>query len=178
MAISTSGIKLSDAINSPQLNLQDLGKILDKSQASVSFWGTRIVTVEGYEGSVRLLDISRRMMNFVNDTKTDFSEEERASAIKSIGYIRTHYNETDQMQKSNPITAIFAFFQSIFGTNGENLLPYNERWFIEDHGAIYRFKGYTESQFRARFPEQPLPREYYSRGNDATFYFPHGAMYY
>jgi hypothetical protein len=165
-------VSLQDAISRSDLTLPQIDQILSKSQASVDFWGTRKVTAEGFEGSVRMVDVARRLLDFSDaGPEKHFTLEERKAGVRSLKKMEQHYEETDQMQSSsNPLTYIFVFFQKLLGMNGESFIPYNERWFIQyDWEASSRFQGYTNYQFYRDFPGQPLPKEHFSAGK-GTFY--------
>ncbi|PCI92371.1 hypothetical protein COB11_07580 [Candidatus Aerophobetes bacterium] len=112
------------------------------SQAKITFWGSRIITVGGSQLSLNKLtsDVSRVGLKCL--TKSfDLSLEDRLAGFEILDILISAYDKTDeQLAGSNIIIKIIGLFQDIFqelyyglfglyGTKSLLLFSYGDIWF-------------------------------------------------
>lgn len=120
-------MRLEDKYN--QSNLTEVHDLFNGAATEVSFWGTRLVTVNGYEGSLRLHDLGVDLIGTAKSGDRQLSHEERASGISLTYRLQIFYKETDG--KGNFLARIFMYIREFTFFN-----PYTVRFFIED-GKLY-----------------------------------------
>ena len=91
-------MEIKTYINSDKF-LNDLSKINDllitKSETQITFWGSRVVKVGGYEGSITLDELSRKILSTQLKNPTDDD-----NAIKFINSLTKLYHFTDLMKEN------------------------------------------------------------------------------
>lgn len=153
-------MKLCDFINQEHLSrrLPQLNEILAEGKSSVTFWGTRIVTVSGYEGSIPLDDLVRRVSAASRDRceADDWTTVERVAGIEITDKIDHFYSATDTLlSQSNVLTQLFnrinEFTFDLYPPRSDPLmklhfLGYSEPKFIQEFGGEkYAWGGYRNA---------------------------------
>lgn len=97
-------MNLVDAINSPNLSSTELLKILNKTfHVTVNWFGTRIISVESYEGSVTVDQIGQKLLAM--SLQKNLSPQAINDAISCAQLINRCYQQADIIwSQSNPIT--------------------------------------------------------------------------
>jgi hypothetical protein len=143
-------MKISNYINSCNFSneLPTLNNLLSNAQGSVSFWGKRVITVAGYEGSVALDELARKVLRAGGQRcdADDLTTGERVAGIETMGKLRSFYQVTDtKISNANWFTKLlnkvreFTFF------------PYTPRFHTEDGLMENYFRGYSENKFVQEF---------------------------
>lgn len=112
-----------------QCNLTGLFDLFTRATTDVTFWGTRIVTVAGYEGSLSLHDIAIDLIGIAKSGDSPLNHEDRCSGTSLTYRLQIFYKETDG--KGNFLARIFLYIREFTFFN-----PYTVRYFIEE-GNLY-----------------------------------------
>lgn len=124
-------MKIRDHVNSPEFanDIPSIRGLLEKAQGKVSFWGTRVITVKGYEGSIALDALARKV--FVAGKKRSveggLTEQERAAEPKIMNKLNRLYRDTDtQISKSHWFTRLLSWAREC------GPYPYTRRFYVEN----------------------------------------------
>jgi len=140
--------------------LSELHKIVATPHVHLSFWGQRYVTIDGFEGSLHIDDLSSWVIEYINQNP-HFDEIERASGAVLAKMIDKIYEESDQQVKqSYLITRFFTELRECRFPKG----PWNfchTRWLWSDaeelnvdcYNQVFDF--YTHRQFEIKFGFPP-----------------------
>lgn len=166
-------ITLSQALNSPELNIKDLKKLLDKSKIDLTFFGSRIITVDGYEGSQNFSIFTKRLNNLAgwHTGEKNLSLADRLDGVKAARKIEQYYKDTDQMRKTaDLITRVFEFLQEILNLNGDsNIWLYTERFPIDGcttNLIVDDLRRISRSLFELSFPKRDVPKTWFNHENE------------
>ncbi len=116
--------------------LSDLCLIADKAQSYTSFWGEHRITVPGYQGSVLIGDLSKRIEELV-EINPHFNQEERSHGMHLIERLELLDFTESQINRDK------SFF--VLWTDTKTNLPKLQ----------YIFRLYTLQQFQAVFHMPP-----------------------
>lgn len=164
----TSNVYLRSALN--DTDLASLKDLLDKSEIQISFWGSRIVTVEGYSDSVNLGLFTQKLIDLTGtgypprNFILDLSLAERASALKARAVLEKHYRKADDelIQTMGFLTRIFFAIQQFLNIyndydEGEDYNNHNNRAKVLVH-CVYT--STDNLNYRLRFvPPALLPAD-------------------
>lgn len=151
---------LKEALANPTLaSLRDL---LEHSDIQISFWGVRVVTVEGYEGGIDLWYFSHHfaMLSGLSDyvVERNLTIPERTSAIKCSHILKNHYEKAEEIIFDKTIlTKIFYLFREIF-------FLYDSEWIY----GTYRHEivhGYGTEMRLSSIPSNLSPAHVYGQDN-------------
>jgi hypothetical protein len=143
---------------STQLNV--IESLLDSAHSTTTFWGSRVVEVNGYTGSVYVDDIAKKIL-YASRQRCDaanLTPKERISGIAIVRKLRKFYQDTDaKIQKSNSLTKFFNLIRESFLTllncNVQPLITntqsYTENPNVET--AERNFRTYSTKKFRKEF---------------------------
>lgn len=121
-------MRLEDKYNQSNLiELEDLFK--GPVTTDVSFWGSRIVTVQGYEGSLNIHDLGIDLIGIAKSGDRNLSHQEKSAGVGLTFRLQIFYRETDG--KGNFLARIFMYIREFSFFN-----PYTVRFFIEE-GNLY-----------------------------------------
>lgn len=148
-----------DSLNySTQLNV--IENLLDSAHSTTTFWGSRVVKVNGHKGSVYVDDIAKKIL-YASRQRCDADDlitEERISGINIVRKLQKFYQDTDaEIQKSNPLTKFFNWIRE-FSINPINYTvrphitnteSYKDNPNIET--AERNFRVYSRKKFRDQF---------------------------
>jgi hypothetical protein len=128
-------------------DLEALKILLDTSQVKTTFWGSRVVEVKDFTGSVYLEDIAREIL-VIGRQRSDADDllpEERIAGIEIARKLEGFYRISDtQIQNSNFFTKFFNWIREF------SFIPYTTRFHIEETAEI-NFRGYSEVKFLEQF---------------------------
>lgn len=126
-------------------------KLMEKSYTELSFWGSRNVYVIGYQGSVLLEDVMRKVDHLI-ESHPHFSEGERVIGKDIEEKISQLYSiSIGQKKKSSYITSIFMII-IIWCTPREKRI----------YNMALEFKGYsfyTKKQYEEIFNVSPREKK-------------------
>ncbi len=152
-----------------------LATILENSQASLSFWGSKLVIANGYEGSAYLGDISSKYLELAGGDA--LSLQDRTGGLQIHARLHRYYEQTDALEwQTSIITLIIAVFNKIISCINryccDICVPlYTARWFImSDNSSVYQLLAFTPDQFRSTFPNEELPASRRFESNGITFH--------
>lgn len=105
---------LESHVNSLNFSTQlDVVKnLIDSAHATTTCWGSRLVEVDGFTGSVYLDDIARKVLiaSHQRCDADDLTTAERISGVETVKKLQKFYRDTDiEIQSANPITKLFNF---------------------------------------------------------------------
>ena len=129
--------------------LSDVKNLLDKAQAETTFWGSRVIKVQGFTGSVYLDDVAKKILEAgrTRCRADDLTPEERVAGIEIVGKLQNFYQMTDkQIQNSCFLTRFFCWIR-------EFTFDSYARFHIEDplYDGTGDFRAYSEEKFLAEF---------------------------
>jgi hypothetical protein len=98
--------------------LKAIDKLFEKSEATVTFWGSRVVQLKNIAGSESLFDVTHKVYDLSancfnkHSNKNELTIEERLLGLKIVKKIETFQQETDkQLVNANLLTKCLAVFQ-------------------------------------------------------------------
>lgn len=142
-----SGITPYDSVRS----YGEFAKIMDNAYIVLSFWGNRNVYAVGYNGSVYLEDVVRKMNDLI-DSHPQFNEEERAIGKAIEAKVSSLYRiSTDQEKNVGYITKFFMIAIDLF-TPIQNQMY--DIWL-----SARSYDKYTSQQYRAAFNSDPIRKK-------------------
>lgn len=116
-------------------------------QAKVTFWGSRVVKVKGYTGTVsidflakKIYQAGRKRCNADNMTI-----EERLAGLETTKKIKNFYKITDDEKKNSNFFTRFLVWIREFTFN-----PYTTRFYLEDDAEL-QFRGFNREKFIQHF---------------------------
>ncbi|QZA58567.1 hypothetical protein [Candidatus Rhabdochlamydia porcellionis] len=141
--------------------LANINQMLSSAQSHVTFWGERVVTVVGYEGSTSLDKLLKKVLCSSGQRSyfDDLSTQERIAGIEITNKLKSFYEITDVKisQKnrftrfSNTVTEfmICSFpcpfhLDALHAVEGY-FLGYSKDSFIQEFGEIKTFDRYENS---------------------------------
>lgn len=128
-------------------HLADVKNLLDTAQVKTTFWGSRVVEVNGFTGSVYLEDMARKILNTSRQRSDadDLSPAERISGLDITRQLENFYIISDeQIQKSNFFTRFLNWIREF------SFIPYTTRFYFEKTAAG-NFCAYSEVKFLEQF---------------------------
>ncbi|MCB1111180.1 MAG: hypothetical protein H7A37_00590 [Chlamydiales bacterium] len=112
------------SLNLPN-QMEEFKKLLDTAQVKTTFWGSRVVEVNGFSGSVYLDDVARKIINQRSDAN-DLLPTKQMARFAITEKLRGFYNDSDtKIQNSNFFTKFLNWIREF------SLLPYTPRFYIE-----------------------------------------------
>jgi hypothetical protein len=140
--------KLNSLNFATQLN--EVRDLLHTAQAKMTFWGCRVVTVNGFSGSVAVADIASKVLraSYKRCDDDDLTLPERIAGIEIVKKINGFYFDTDtHIQHANSFTKCFS------GIREFSLTPYTTRFFMGET-AEGNFRAYSKAKFLQQFGGQ------------------------
>ena len=140
---------LETYLNSPNFSnqLTTVNNLLDTAQVKTTFWGSRVVEVNGFTGSVYLEDIARKILRTGSERSEadNLLPAERIAGLEIVRKLVGFYRISDkQIQNSNFLTKFINWVREF------SFSPYTTRFHIEET-AEYSFRGYSEANFLQQF---------------------------
>ena len=126
--------------------------ISDSAQAKVTFWGSRVVEVNGFTGSAYLADILKKILatSYQRRDADDLTAAERISGVEIVKKLQRFYTDTDdQLKNSNLLTKILNWIREF------SFIPYSDRFFLADGTIKDNFCAYSPSKFIQEFGRAP-----------------------
>ena len=118
--------------------------LAEKAEPKISFWGAQYLVVEGYESSLDIDSVVRRMSALVKKNH-EFNQIERSYGKRIASRVSYIYEKSDEILKTcNLFTKILVFLRSL-NCN----LSHRDYWQLYQRKFI--FEAYTESQFEKVF---------------------------
>jgi len=156
-------------------SFSELLPIAQHAEVNISFWGSRYVCVNGYQGTLEVDALASKTLELLRQTNYEFSEEEREVGKRLAGRIDNVYHD-DMMQCINApcftqITMFFITFTSsiidwIRGVPSTQFEWYGleqRLWHVSPPNYNSDFNYYTRAQLQAVFgitPEEADRRGY------------------
>ena len=143
-------MKVNDYINTLNFSNELIGvnQILSNAQSNITFWGKRIVTVAGYEGSISLDELARKVLRAggQRSDSDDLTTQERVAGIEIMNKLRNFYQVSDtKIAQKNCFTRLLQKIREF------TFFPYTPRFHTEDGLMENYFRGYSESKFAQEF---------------------------
>jgi len=111
-------IALRELLNDPNFSyrLDEVRNVLDKTQASVTFWGTRVVRVNGDNTSVILDRLAKKVVE--TSIQRSFSHDlilsDRIAGLDITNTLQGFYKMTDQEKdRACFLTKLFVYFREL-----------------------------------------------------------------
>ncbi len=160
--MATALRNLSQVIQDPNLSMKTFNEMVANSHASINFWGERIVTVDGFRGSVPLKDLVKRIVSF-SRPRLEFNLDDRKACMRTVEKLQRAYIETDQLQSTNLIRYASVWYFTFFleaETECCNYIAFARARLnaLGGNGTPSVFEGFTRAQFKSTFPNQRPPR--------------------
>lgn len=127
--------------------LDTVKNLIDTAQAKTTFWGSRVVEVNGFTGSVYLDDIANKILRAGNHRSDadDLTPAERIAGVEVVRKLENFYRVTDiQIQNSNFFTKFLNWIREF------SFIPYTTRFYIEET-AEGNFRAYSKAKFLQQF---------------------------
>lgn len=121
--------------------------LVDAAQVKTTFWGSRVVEVNGFTGSAYLEDIARKILRAGSQRSgaDDLLPAERIAGVEIVRKLEGFYRISDtQIQNSNFFTKFLNWIREF------SLIPYTTRFYIEET-AEGNFRAYSEAKFLQQF---------------------------
>lgn len=138
--------------------LEVVKNLLDSNaaHATTTFWGSRVVEVNGYTGSVYVDDIAKKILLASRERcdADDLTLAERISGVEIVNKLQQFYHDTDtEIQNASPITKFFNWIREF----SINPCEYTVRPHIMDtdncliETAGRNFRAYSRAKFLQQF---------------------------
>ena len=127
--------------------LSAVKEIVENAEVKTTFWGSRVVVVKGFSGSVYLDDIAHLIICAGNKRSDadDLLPEERILGLKIVRKLEDFYSESDkQIQNSNFFTKFLNWIREY------SFSPYTTRFYLEET-AENTFLAYSKTKFLEQF---------------------------
>lgn len=143
-------ISLETHINSLDFSrqLEVVRDLMETAEVKTSFWGSRVVEVEGYSGSVYLDSLAERVQRtvYARDSMDYLRPGERIAGIEIVRKLQQFYIETDnQIESSNCLTRLFNWIREF------SFVPYYSSRFYIQGNVIQKFQTYSRDHFLQQF---------------------------
>lgn len=133
---------------------EKLCSLTEKAEPKISFWGSRYIVIEGYEGYLDLHSITQCLFQLI-EKNYEFNEKERAYGKRIAARIDYIYNKSTEILKTCCcITRVFVFLRNLSIIITPSLTTY---WKQYDGRSSFEF--YTRQQFYKVFGYQPEDAE-------------------
>lgn len=141
---------LQSHINSFNFSTQlpAIKNLINTAQVSTTFWGGRIIEINGFTGSVYLNDIAAKILDAGEQRcKADnLKPAERIAGIDTVRKLQHFYEVTDtQIKNSNFFTKFLSWIREF-----SFFIPYTTRFYLNE-SAESNFRAYTETKFLRQF---------------------------
>ncbi len=126
-------MKINEIINNTNF-YQDLDKVIETSEVRLSCFGKRLVTIQDYEGTIPLDELTKKWIHL--DSKKNYSFEECHAAVALQSRLLRHYQTSDKLiDNSNNLFVIIcrvirtsiSYFFHYLGIPSSILFHSNER---------------------------------------------------
>lgn len=128
-------------------NLSEIKEMLDKSKVKVTFWGSRVVEVQGFTGSIYLDDLAIKITEagHKRSETDDLSLKERIAGITIVNKVKRFYTDSDsQMEEANFFTRCINAVRTYFSYN-------TTRISIDEDEVVRNFLAYSKDKFLDQF---------------------------
>ncbi len=125
--------------------------LLASAEATVSFWGTRVINLPNYEGRISLDELVRKVYAAAiqREKANDMTVEERLAGIDIVYKLRDFYTSTDEkIRTANLFTSLINNYQEF------NIGPYTNRFYTETNWIDCHFRAYNEEEFKKEFGQE------------------------
>jgi len=132
---------------------ESLQNVLAKGRVRISFWGSRLIEVEGYSSSIFLLNFARRVhqASYAHREAQDLTSKERLAGVEIVKSLKKFYEMADgQLDKTSFVTRLFIVVWNLL------FLPFTIyfRYVVARsifHHAENNFLTYTPQKFKEKF---------------------------
>lgn len=127
--------------------LTTVKNLINTAQVKTTFWGSRVVEVNGFTGSVSLEDIARKILRTGRQRSDadDLLLAERIAGVETVRKLEGFYRISDtQIQNSNFFTKFLNWMREC------SFMPYTTRFHIEET-AEGNFRAYSKAKFLQQF---------------------------
>lgn len=127
--------------------LKDVENLINASCTKTTFWGSRIIKINGFTGSVYLDDIARKILKAGRERSDadDLTITERMSGMEIVKKLQKFYCDTDiKIQNSNLFTKFLNWIREF------SCIPYTTRFYLEET-ADSNFRAYSQAKFLEQF---------------------------
>ncbi|KIC72681.1 hypothetical protein [Candidatus Protochlamydia amoebophila] len=129
----------------------ELEPVIEQVKEDITFWGTRYVYLPGSSGRFPIDILARRVIELMEKTRFEYTEEERNAGKKIAAKIDQIYQDNDKKLKGKWfLTRFFCYLQDNFRERG-----YHPRFHWETCDENQNFNYYTASQYQATFNRMP-----------------------
>lgn len=128
--------------------LVEIKNLIESAHAKITFWGGRVIEVNGFTGSVSLDSIAEKILKAGHQRcqADNLTTPERIAGIDIVKKLNTFYQGTDnQVKNANLITKIINWIREF------RFVPYYTTRFNFDENAKNYFRAYSEIKFLQEF---------------------------
>lgn len=145
----------SNALSTQNMNHEEIRNVLQRTEAKISFWGSRIVVARGYSGSIVLDELITKVhINAVKHIEAHDFPNGRLACLGHVEELKRLYNDSDAaLQHAN----VFSFIVHVLGifffpsTICNVISPRNH---LFDGGLESIYRCVTPEYYRSLFGEQ------------------------
>jgi len=144
--------------------LDTVKNLIDTAQAKTTFWGSRVIEINGFKGSVYLDDIANKILMAGNQRleADDLTPAERIAGIEIVRKLENLYQVTDaQIRNSNFFTRLLNWIREF------SFIPYTTRFYMQET-AEEKFRAYSKEKFLQQFGGA-FDEIYYHPASDGSF---------
>lgn len=108
--------------------LLDVRKLLDKAKVKTTFWGGRILEIDGFTSSISLNEITRKILEAATErpNQSVLTKKEKLAGLEIVQKLRNFYKDTDfELKKANFFTRFFVWIRE------SSSYTYTLRFYIE-----------------------------------------------
>lgn len=127
--------------------LEQVNHLLANARATTTFWGSRLITIQGYTDSVSLEMVAKKVLDAAYERKRadNLTREERLIGIELVRKVKNFYVMTDQaLQASSFFTRMLCWLREF------SFFPYTTRFNIEET-AEKQFCTYSQASYSRDF---------------------------
>ena len=128
--------------------LEEVRNLLNREpRTKITFWGTRVIQIDGFSGSVSLADLCSKILKISRQRSEadDLTSVERIAGVEIVNKLITFYERTDSQRKTCNV-----FTRFLIWIREYSLFPYTPRFYLEEDAAN-RFLGYSQEKFLQTF---------------------------
>lgn len=148
-------MRLDDKLRDVQANnlMFEMGTLLDGARVSVNWYGQRVVTVEGYEGSVKIDCLAKRYLEaeiFQSGLSTrerwqsdaHFSLQERLTCYVLWGRVKELYSNSDNAVQNTYLYRYLVFMKELipfFSSNQRVIIEKRSKTIVSVKKVLFEF---------------------------------------
>ncbi len=132
--------------------LLEVKHLVNAADTKTTFWGSRVVEIKGFTGSVYLEDIAEKIVSAGRKRSDDdnLSPAERIDGIEIVAKLNGFYLVTDkEIRNSNFLTRLLNWLREF------SFIPFNTTRYHIENTAANNFCAFSPSKYEAAF-HKPL----------------------